>query len=47
VLRRDEPPDDSRYDYTLKSRVDDLEALLDHLGVRDNLTLVPARLGRQ
>ena len=33
-------PSDTRYDYTLKSRVDDLEALLDHLGVRDNVTLV-------
>ena len=32
-------PDD-RYEYTLESRVDDLEALLDHLGVRENLTLV-------
>ena len=29
-----------RYDYTLKRRVDDLEALLDHLGLRENLTLV-------
>ena len=26
-------PDDERYDYTLESRVDDLEALLDHLGL--------------
>ncbi|WP_435007873.1 alpha/beta fold hydrolase [Tundrisphaera lichenicola] len=33
-------PDDSRYDYTLKSRVDDLEALLDHLGVDRGITLV-------
>src|SRR5579872_2840385 len=33
-------PDDSRYEYTLKSRVDDLEALLDHLGVHENITLV-------
>jgi len=33
-------PDDSRYDYTLASRVADLEALLDHLGVRQDVTLV-------
>lgn len=35
----DKPPE-SRYDYALKSRIDDLEALLDHLGLRENLTLV-------
>ena len=35
----DKPPA-AVYDYSLKSRVDDLEALLDHLGLRDNLTLV-------
>jgi cis-3-alkyl-4-acyloxetan-2-one decarboxylase len=33
-------PDDSRYDYTLESRVADLEALLDHLGLDGGLTLV-------
>jgi haloalkane dehalogenase len=33
-------PGDDRYDYTLKQRVLDLEALLDHLELRDNLTLV-------
>jgi haloalkane dehalogenase len=33
-------PDDSRYDYTLASRVDDLELLLDHLGLDRELTLV-------
>ena len=33
-------PDDSRYAYTLASRVDDLEALLDHLGVTRGITLV-------
>ena len=33
-------PDDSRYDYTLASRVDDLELLLDHLGLDRDLTLV-------
>jgi len=32
-------PDDSRYTYTLQSRVDDLDALLNHLNLRDNLTL--------
>jgi haloalkane dehalogenase len=35
----DKPPAD-RYDYSLKSRIDDLEALLDHLGLGENLTLV-------
>jgi pimeloyl-ACP methyl ester carboxylesterase len=33
-------PEDARYPYTLTRRVADIEALLDHLGVRDNLTLV-------
>jgi pimeloyl-ACP methyl ester carboxylesterase len=33
-------PDDSRYRYTLASRVHDLEALLDHLGINKKLTLV-------
>ena len=33
-------PDDSRYEYTLERRVDDLEALLDHLGVREDVSLV-------
>lgn len=33
-------PDDSLYEYTLKQRVDDLEALLDHLGISENITLV-------
>ncbi len=33
-------PDDSRYDYTLSRRVDDLETLLDHLGLDRALTLV-------
>ncbi|MFA6003708.1 MAG: alpha/beta fold hydrolase [Elusimicrobiota bacterium] len=33
-------PDDAAYDYTLKSRVDDLEALLEHLGVEEKITLV-------
>jgi pimeloyl-ACP methyl ester carboxylesterase len=35
----DKPPE-SLYDYSLKSRVDDLEALLEHLNLRENLTLV-------
>ncbi|MFO0805953.1 MAG: alpha/beta fold hydrolase [Gemmataceae bacterium] len=35
----DKPPT-SEYDYSLKSRIDDLEALLDHLGVKENITLV-------
>jgi haloalkane dehalogenase len=35
----DKPPE-TRYDYSLKSRIDDLDALLDHLGLRENLTLV-------
>jgi haloalkane dehalogenase len=33
-------PGDERYAYTLGGRVDDLEALLEHLGLRANLTLV-------
>ncbi len=33
-------PDDSRYRYTLKSRVDDLEALLEHLKINENITLI-------
>ncbi len=33
-------PDDSRYPYTLDRRARDLEALLDHLGLVENLTLV-------
>jgi haloalkane dehalogenase len=33
-------PDDSQYAYTLESRVDDLESLLDHLDLDRELTLV-------
>jgi len=33
-------PDDADYEYTLKSRIDDLEALLEHLNVKENITLV-------
>jgi haloalkane dehalogenase len=35
----DKPGDDC-YDYTLSQRVDDLERLLDHLGLTENITLV-------
>lgn len=33
-------PGDDKYEYTLKRRVDDLDALLEHCGARENLTLV-------
>ena len=33
-------PGDDKYRYTLDSRIDDLEALLDHLGLDANLTFV-------
>lgn len=33
-------PGDERYDYTLSRRVDDLEKLLEHLGIRENISLV-------
>ncbi|PLX95316.1 MAG: alpha/beta hydrolase [Desulfuromonas sp.] len=33
-------PDDDRYAYTLQSRVDDLTALLEHLGIERDITLV-------
>src|SRR6187397_1873188 len=33
-------PDDSRYAYTLESRVSDPEALVEHLGLDGGLTLV-------
>ena len=33
-------PGDDRYDYTLGQRVDDLERLLDHLGIDGGITLV-------
>ncbi|HAH07370.1 MAG TPA: alpha/beta hydrolase [Elusimicrobia bacterium] len=33
-------PGDDRYDYTLSRRVQDLEALLENLGVRERVTLV-------
>jgi len=37
---RSDKPDDRSYDYTLARRVADLEALLEHLGIRENVTLV-------
>jgi haloalkane dehalogenase len=33
-------PGDHRYEYRLRRRVDDLEALLEHLGIRERVTLV-------
>ena len=33
-------PDDAGYDYTLNNRIDDLEALLDHLELKQNITLI-------
>src|SRR5262245_32773123 len=33
-------PDDSKYTYTFSQRVDDLETLLNHLGIDRNITLV-------
>jgi haloalkane dehalogenase len=33
-------PGDDRYEYTLQSRVDDLDALLDHLKIENGVTLV-------
>lgn len=35
-----EKPDDRRYHYTLEQRIDDLEALLAHLGVTKDITLI-------
>ncbi len=37
---RSDCPPDAQYDYTLDRRARDLEALLDHLGLREQLTLV-------
>ncbi len=37
---RSDKPDDSRYSYKLTQRVDDLERLLDHLGIQSDVTLV-------
>lgn len=35
----DKPPE-AKYDYALKSRIDDVESLLEHLGLTQNLTLI-------
>ncbi len=37
---RSDKPTADRYDFRLRSRVDDLDALLDHLGLTDDVTLV-------
>ncbi|WZP00441.1 alpha/beta fold hydrolase [Isosphaeraceae bacterium EP7] len=37
---RSDKPDDSKYEYTLSRRIDDLEALLEHLGVTRDVTLI-------
>ncbi|MBI3828686.1 MAG: alpha/beta fold hydrolase [Planctomycetes bacterium] len=39
-MGRSDKPGDRRYPYTLQSRVDDLDALLEYLGIRENVTLV-------
>lgn len=39
-MGKSDKPRDAHYDYTLGQRVDDLEALLDHLDVREDVTLV-------
>ena len=33
-------PDDARYPYTLTQRIHDLETLLSHLGIHENITLI-------
>jgi cis-3-alkyl-4-acyloxetan-2-one decarboxylase len=33
-------PTEAEYDFSLKSRIDDLDALLDHLGITSNITLM-------
>lgn len=35
-----EKPPLSHYDYSLHSRINDIEALLDHLNIKDNITLI-------
>ncbi|MDP6357193.1 MAG: alpha/beta fold hydrolase [Planctomycetota bacterium] len=37
---RSDKPDDSRYEYRLQSRIDDLEALLEHLDIRSRITFI-------
>ena len=39
-MGRSDKPDDSRYTYTLESRVKDLENVLDQLGITNDITLV-------
>jgi len=38
-MGRSDKPGDARYAYTLQSRVEDVGTLLEHLGIRDNVTL--------
>jgi len=35
-----EKPGEDKYTYQLKSRLEDLEALLEHLGIQDNITII-------
>ncbi|MDA0841669.1 MAG: alpha/beta fold hydrolase [Planctomycetota bacterium] len=37
---RSDKPDDSNYEYRLQSRVDDLDALLEHLDIRSKVTFI-------
>ncbi len=37
---KSDKPDDSHYEYRLKQRADDVESLLDHLGIEENITLI-------
>ncbi len=37
---KSEKPTLAQYDFSLKSRIDDLEALLDHAGIRERITLI-------
>jgi haloalkane dehalogenase len=37
---RSDKPDDSKYEYRLQSRVDDLDALLEHLDIRSKITFI-------
>ena len=38
-IRDSDKPDDADYDYTLQSRVDDVAALVQHLGITGPVTL--------
>ena len=33
-------PGDDQYDYSMRSRIEDLDGLLNHLGIKENITLV-------